>query len=92
MKGEPFNRLKSEQRRILLNLQRAINNTNIETGLYNLNELNDILRIQNEKEYNLEKQNAWSIPLAIVGILISLFFGITSFIKSISKKRNHNGN
>ncbi|MCL2097738.1 MAG: hypothetical protein FWH23_03140 [Bacteroidales bacterium] len=91
LKGEPFNNLKSEQRRILLNLQRAIKNSNVETGLYNLNELNDILRIQNEHEYAIEKQNAWSIPLAIIGILISLLFGISSFVKSISKKSNNNG-
>jgi len=91
LKGEPFNNLKSEQRRILLNLQRAIKDNNVETGLYNLNELNDILRIQNEHVYNIEKQNAWSIPLAIIGILISLFFGISSFVKSISKKNNNNG-
>jgi disulfide oxidoreductase YuzD len=92
LRGEPFNNLKSEQRRILLNLQRAVKNSNIETGLYNLNELNDILRIQNEREYNLERQNAWSIPLAIIGILTSLVFGIISLVKSISKKKTNNDN
>lgn len=89
LKGEPFNQLKAEQKRILLNLQYALTNKDVETGIYNLNELNDILRIQNEYGAKLEKQNGWSIPLAIVGIVLSLFFGIISLVKSISKKDNN---
>lgn len=87
LKGEPFNQLKVEQRRILLTLQKSIMNNDIEVGIYNMNELNDIFRIQNEYIEKLEKRNSWSIPLAIAGIILSLIFGLSSIINFITSRK-----
>jgi hypothetical protein len=92
LKGEPFNQLKSEQKRILLNLQNSLKTQDVKNGMYNLNELNDVLRIQNENIEKLERQNAWSIPLAIIGVILTLLFGIISLVKSFRKVETNNNN
>ena len=92
LKGEPFNQLKPEQKRILLNLQNSLKTQDIKNGIYNLNELNDVLRIQNENIEKLEIQNAWSIPLAIIGVVLTLIFGIISLGKSFRKVEPKNNN
>jgi hypothetical protein len=92
LKGEPFNQLKSEQKRILLNLQNSLKTQDVKNGIYNLNEMNDVLRIQNENIEKLEKQNAWSIPLAIIGVILTLIFGIISLKKSFIKIETENNN
>jgi hypothetical protein len=86
LKEEPFNQLPSEQRRVLLNLRNSILNLDKENGIFNLNELNDLLRIQNENYESVKRQNAWSIPLAIAGLILTLFFGIISFVKSVTNR------
>jgi len=92
LKGEPFNQLKSEQKRILLNLQNSLKTQDFKNGMYNLNEMNDVLRIQNENIEKLERQNAWSIPLAIIGVVLTLIFGIISLGKSFKKIEPENNN
>ena len=92
LKGEPFNQLKPEQKRILLNLQNSLKIQDVKNGIYNLNEMNDVLRIQNENIEKLEKQNAWSTPLAIIGVVLTLIFGIISLNKSFRKIETENNN
>ena len=75
-----------------MNLQNALKTNDVKNGTYNLNELNDILRIQNDNEEQLEKQNAWSIPLAIIGIILTLIFGIINLIKSLKSVKDKENN
>lgn len=77
-KIEPFSQLPSEQKGILTNLKRAIEEQDYANSNFNLMELNDLLKIQNDQLYRERKQNTWSIPLAISGIVLSVFFGILS--------------
>jgi len=86
---EPFNQLPAEQRRILINLRKSLKNNDSEGAVFNLNELNDILRIRNESYVSLKRQNAWSIPLAVIGIVLTLIFGLMSLFKSIGKGQNN---
>jgi len=89
IEGKPFNNLYAEQKRILFSLQKSINNQDIQTAEYNLNELNDMLIVQNATKEKLEQQTSWSIPLAIAGIILTFIFGIVSLLVSLPKKRNN---
>jgi hypothetical protein len=73
---EPYTQLFPEQRRILTNLNNSITKGDSTFALASLQEMNDILRIENEHSKKLENQNAWSIPLSIVGSILTLVFGL----------------
>jgi len=80
---EPYLQLPPEERRILVNLETSIKNNDTQTALFNLTELNNVLRINSENMDILRKQNRWSIPLAIVGLIITILFGILTVLRSI---------
>jgi hypothetical protein len=82
---EPFSFLPSEQRRILTNLKGGIESGNINNLNFNFVELNSVLIHVNDQLQSEIRKNSWSIPLAIIGILVSLFFGITTrYYKNIN--------
>lgn len=84
LQQEPFTQLKSDQRRVMKNLESSINSKDSTIALYNLAELNDIIRNLNVDNEQLEKQNNWSLPLAIVGLIMTILFGLVSILRPIS--------
>lgn len=83
----PYENLNNEQRRVLKSIETALKNNDEETALYNLSELNEILRSNNKNISILEKQNFWSIPIAILGLIITIIFGFVSIFKPFSYAR-----
>ncbi len=84
---EPFASLPSEERRLMDNVQLFIQNNDSANSLNTLNELKQVILVRH-KEYNrIAKQNAWSIPLAVLGILFTTIFGIWSIISAFRKPR-----
>lgn len=81
---EPFTQLKSDQRRVMKNLESSINSKDSTIALYNLTELNDIIRNLNIEIEQLERQNNWALPLAIVGLIMTILFGLVSILRPIS--------
>ncbi len=81
---EPFSSLPSEQRRIMVNLSKAIESNNQEQASFNLMELNQILRLKYEAFKELKRQNSWAIPLAILGFVITILFGLINILRPIS--------
>lgn len=86
-KQEPYSQLPSVQRRTLRNLEDAVKSNNAELASYNLNELNSILTLTNNENQELKRQNSWSIPLAIIGLIITLVFGLISILRPISYQK-----
>ncbi len=87
---EPYLQLPPEERRILVNLESSIKNNDTQTALFNLTELNNVLKINSENLEILRKQNRWSIPLAFVGLIITILFGIITVLRSISYRKVDN--
>ena len=81
LKLEPYSILTSEQRRLLTNLDRSIIQGDSILAKFNLVELNDLLRIQNEKIEKLEYKNSWSIPLGFTGAFLTIIFGFITLLK-----------
>ncbi len=84
---EPFSKLPDEQRRILINLSNSIANNDKNLADLNLNELNDVLNINNNKMNDLKRQNSWSIPLSIGSLIATIMLGFWGIVGSFSIKR-----
>lgn len=87
LKQEPFTRLPDEQRRILVNLSKAIKSDDKELAEINLTQLNDVLRLNKNEMEKLKRQTSWSIPLSIIGLFATLILGLTSIFKPLSYRR-----
>ena len=87
LKQEPFSQLKTDQRRILKNLENSIIKKDSATAIYNLAELNDVLINTNNQINKLERENNWALPLGIVGLILTLLFGIMTVLSPISYKK-----
>lgn len=86
-KQEPYSNLPTEERRILVNLDASIRIHDAQTALSNLSSLNDVLRMSNEHREKIEKQNRWAIPFSIVGVILTILFGIISIFRPLQLKR-----
>lgn len=78
---EPFRQLRPEQQRILSTINKAIELNDSIIAIDNLNKLNDIMRLDNQKMQSLEKENKISIPLAIIGIAFTIILGLLPFFR-----------
>lgn len=87
IKQEPFSQLPADQRRVLKNLESAVKSKDSTAAIYNLTELNDILINNNNQLSSLEKENNWSLPLGIVGLILTILFGLMSVLSPISYKK-----
>jgi len=90
LEQEPFTRLPDEQRRILVNLNKAIESDDKELAEINLTQLNDVLRLNQNEMEKLKGQTAWSIPLSIVGLVATLILGLTGIFRPLSYRRIRN--
>jgi hypothetical protein len=75
---KPFEALPEDERRLLRSLNDAIKNNDVDSQKYNLNELNSVLSIRYKTYQRANLLNKWSVPLAIIGLMFTLIFGIMS--------------
>lgn len=86
---EPFASLPEEEKRLMDNIQLFIQKNDNENITNTLNQLKQVI-LQRHKEYEkIEYQNSWAIPLAFIGIFLTLIFGIVGIRQSL-KKENKN--
>lgn len=67
-------------------MDKALRNNDSILVKFNLDEFNDLLRLQNEYIEKLEFQNSWSIPMSIIGIILTIIFGASPGIKRYFEK------
>jgi hypothetical protein len=82
---EPFRQLQPEQQRILTSLSKSIISKDTTLAMVNLSDLNDVMRISNTRTAELENENKYSLPLAIVGTILTFVFGIIALFKKEKK-------
>ena len=85
--SEPYSHLSIEQRRIMLNIDYAITHDLADIALDNLADLNDVIRMNNESLASYKSQSNWAIPLGIIGLVLTIIFGLTSALRPISNMR-----
>jgi hypothetical protein len=85
---EPFASLPSEERRLMDYIQTLVSNQASNEDLaHAMNELKQVLLARHKEYLRIESQNAWSIPLAIAGLILTVVFGVWSLVLSIRRKR-----
>ena len=83
--SDPFAALPLEEKRLMDNIQALLQKGDVDNSLSILNQLKQVI-LARQSEYNrIEKQNSWSIPIAIVGAVLTLFFGILSAIRAFRR-------
>ncbi|WP_373433480.1 hypothetical protein ACEO96_19005 [Vibrio anguillarum] len=85
---EPFAALPPEERRLMEQLQIQLKNVDDEITSRTMNELKQVLLARNKEYTKIEEQNAWSLPLSIIGVFLTLVFGIWSTVLSIRQSKS----
>ena len=75
---KPFSNLPDQERRLMKSIDDSVKHNDIDSIKYNLQELNSVITTRNKIYKKANALNRWSIPVAIIGILLTVFFGIMS--------------
>lgn len=81
----PFADVPEEERRLLFNMKEAIDQDNKQSASFNLNELATLVTVRNKIYKKSERINKLALPIAIIGIIVSLIFGAMNIISATSK-------
>lgn len=81
---KPYSGIPEEERRILVNIRDSIKHDDKESVLFNLDELRGILNTRNKVYEKTIATNKWSVPLAIVGVVCTIAFGLFSIKQTAS--------
>ena len=76
---KPFDSLPSEERRLLKGLRDSVdNNVSPESTYYFIDELSTVMAVRGQEYSRAHQTNKWSVPLAIIGLVFTIIFGLVS--------------
>ena len=84
---KPYSDLPKEERRIFRSLNNSTQNNNKEAVNEDLEDLRILLTTRNKIYTRSSKLNRWSIPLAIFGLVATLYFGIRSINSEVNSEK-----
>jgi len=84
---EPFASLPSEEKRLMDSIKLFIQRKDTLNAANQLDELKQVILARHREYERIEIQNSWSIPLAIMGLMLTLIFGVWRIAKTIRKER-----
>ncbi|MBM7551234.1 hypothetical protein [Thalassobacillus pellis] len=76
----PFSELPQADRNIMNDIVAFLEKDDKKSIMRKLDEMSTSIQIRKEYLERIEKQNKWSVPVSIVGLIFTIFFGILSFI------------
>ncbi|MFJ7681148.1 hypothetical protein [Peribacillus butanolivorans] len=79
-KLSPFSELPQAEKNIMNDLFSYAEKNDVDSLKRKMFELSNAIQIRKEEFDKVEKQNKWSIPLAVVGLILTIVFGILSLI------------
>ena len=79
----PFSELPDNERNILKDIMEYLNTDNKDAIKRKLNELKISIQTRYDDLRQVKAQNKWSVPLAIIGLILTIIFGIISLFKSL---------
>nr|WP_321405384.1 hypothetical protein [uncultured Carboxylicivirga sp.] len=89
---KPFSNLPNEERRLLMAIDDSVKHNDINSIKFNLNELNAVISTRTKIYNKLIRTNRWSVPIAVIGIILTILFGILSVRPSIDYDKIKNIN
>ncbi|MCU5695514.1 hypothetical protein OCB06_19145 [Bacillus cereus] len=76
----PFSELPQAERNIMNDILAYLDKNDNESIRRKIMELSNSIQIRKEQIDKIDKQNKWSVPLAVIGLVLTIFFGIASLI------------
>ncbi|GAA0404639.1 hypothetical protein GCM10009133_11580 [Cocleimonas flava] len=87
-KIKPFDSLPSEERRLLKGLRDSINNdVSPESTYYFIDELSTVMSVRHQEYSRAHQTNKWSVPLAIIGLIFTIIFGLISLFSAPNEEK-----
>jgi hypothetical protein len=84
---KPFDSLPSEERRLLKGLKDIIDESDASSRAgYFIDELSTVMSVRNGEYQRSHQTNKWSVPLAIIGLIFTIVFGLMSIISGPSEE------
>ncbi len=80
---KPFSDVPNEERRLLKSIDDSVKHNDLESITFSLHELNSVISTRSKIYKRANAINRWSIPVALIGILLTIFFGIMSLRPAI---------
>lgn len=77
----PFSKTPQKEAALLKIVKEALEKENKELGINAINQLSEEIEIKGKSQIKLETQNKISTIISIVGVILTIFFGIISFLK-----------
>ena len=78
---KPFVDVPEEERRLLVGMRDAIQHDDKESMSFNLNELSSVISTRTKDYERVMRTNRWAVPLAVIGLLASVVFGVLGLLK-----------
>lgn len=76
----PFAELPQAERNIMNDILAYLDKNDTDSIRRKIMELSNSIQIRKEQIDKIDKQNKWSVPLAVIGLVLTIFFGIASLI------------
>ncbi|BES61134.1 hypothetical protein [Dysgonomonas capnocytophagoides] len=76
---KPFSDIPEEERRILKSINDSVKHNDTDSISDYLEQLRSIISTRNRLYLKTEALNKWSMPVAIIGVVLTVIFGIMSF-------------
>lgn len=84
---KPFSNTPEEERRLLRAIDDSLKNSDTEAINYNLQELNSVISTRYRIYQKATRINKWSIPVALIGFILTIIFGIMSITQKIDYQK-----
>ncbi|PFJ07589.1 hypothetical protein COI88_02055 [Bacillus cereus] len=76
----PFSELPQAEKNIMNDILAYLDKSDNDSVRRKIMELSNSIQIRKEQIDKIDKQNKWSVPLAVIGLVLTIFFGIASLI------------
>lgn len=77
----PFADLPAAERNLIIDTQRFINGGDSSSANQKIQDLAGLIEARQDALERLQSSNKWSIPLAVIGLVLTVIFGVVSLIK-----------
>jgi len=77
----PFAELPAAERNLLLDIDRFIRANDRDSASTKLQDLASLIEVRQDAMDRLQSSNKWSVPLAVIGLVLTVLFGIVSLVK-----------
>ncbi|HFK2882864.1 TPA: hypothetical protein ACGY73_000978 [Stenotrophomonas maltophilia] len=76
----PFADIPAAERNLILDARELIDKNELNAAKQKVGDLAGLIGARNDAYLKLQSANKWSVPLAIIGLILTILFGVGSFV------------